>query len=55
MGKEKLRDIKICAEKLHVAHIISLDKAHTREKRTTEEIEKNLVNVLRNKEIWKEK
>lgn len=55
MSKEKLRDLKICAKKLHVAHIISLDEAHVREKRTTEEIEKNLVNVLRNKETWEEK
>ena len=39
-AKKKIMDIKKRATDIHVAHIISLDKAHTRKKGTTEDHEK---------------
>ena len=39
-AKKKIMDIKKRATNIHVAHIISLDKAHTRKKGTTEDHEK---------------
>lgn len=40
-AKKMFRDIKKRAKDLHTARIISLDKSHAREKRTTEGQEKN--------------
>ena len=44
--KKDFRDIEKNAKELHMAHIISLDKAHAREKGTTEEIKKKLRNRI---------
>ena len=45
-AKQDFRDIKKKATELHITHMISLDKAHAREKGTTEEIKKKLRNRI---------
>ena len=53
-AKKIIIDIKKRAKDIHVAHIISLDKAHTRKKRTTEDHEKKGKGCL-NEKIWVER
>ena len=50
-AKKIIIDIKKRAKDIHVAHIISLDKAHTRKKGTTEDHEKKWQRISKRKDM----